>query len=107
MAQTPQIRTCPVCSKQFTAYVWNKRYCSDECYFKAHALGLKGNRCGHSPRFTDNLAVKTRKCHDCGRPTNDYRCEYCWCKRRGISHKTVNRRGNDMMDSTRPYFFSL
>ena len=24
----------------------------------------------------------TRKCHDCGRPTNNYRCDKCWAKLR-------------------------
>lgn len=25
----------------------------------------------------------TRRCHDCGKPTSDYRCTACWAKRRG------------------------
>lgn len=27
---------------------------------------------------------KTRRCHDCGRPTNQYRCDRCWKKLRGF-----------------------
>lgn len=26
-----------------------------------------------------------RKCHDCGRPTNNFRCEECWAKIRNSS----------------------
>lgn len=26
-----------------------------------------------------------RICHDCGKPTPDYRCAACWAKRRGLS----------------------
>ena len=96
MAHTPQVRTCPVCGKEFTAYVWNKRYCSDECYMKAHALGLKNKR---------NSRSMTRKCHDCGRPTNNWLCQACWHKRRGFGSKTVQLRGNDGMDTVKPYFF--
>lgn len=25
----------------------------------------------------------SRRCHDCGRPTNDYRCPKCWARLRG------------------------
>ena len=25
-------------------------------------------------------ALYSRKCHDCGKPTNDYRCPKCWQK---------------------------
>ena len=38
-------------------------------------------------------AVYTRKCHDCGKPTNDYRCPKCWQKirsRHGVSVETVD-----------------
>lgn len=24
-----------------------------------------------------------RKCHDCGKPTNNYRCNECWLKKQG------------------------
>lgn len=28
----------------------------------------------------------TRRCHDCGKPSNDYRCAECWEKIRGPDH---------------------
>ena len=27
-----------------------------------------------------NDTQKKRKCHDCGKPCNDYRCKKCWDK---------------------------
>ena len=29
-----------------------------------------------------NDTQKKRKCHDCGKPCNDYRCKKCWEKLR-------------------------
>lgn len=26
---------------------------------------------------------ETRRCHDCGKPTNNYRCDACWARLRG------------------------
>lgn len=28
------------------------------------------------------MKKNTRKCHDCGKPCNDYRCRKCWQKLR-------------------------
>ncbi len=105
MAYTPEIRKCPVCGKDFPAFSASRRYCSDECYLKAQALRLKGNRCGTSPHVAENASGKKRRCHDCGRPTNNYRCEYCWNKKRGFGKSGVQYRGNDGMDTVKPYFF--
>lgn len=39
-----------------------------------------------NPPFLRNLEKKQgRCCHDCGRPTRDYRCPACWRKLRGFS----------------------
>lgn len=39
-----------------------------------------------NPHFSRNLEKKQgRCCHDCGRPTRDYRCPACWRKLRGFS----------------------
>lgn len=35
---------------------------------------------------------KSRRCHDCGKPTADYRCAACWAKIRG---GTENRTDGD------------
>lgn len=31
------------------------------------------------PKHTKGTQL-LRKCHDCGRPTSDYRCQECWKK---------------------------
>lgn len=35
-----------------------------------------------SDRFKTANLPRQRKCHDCGRPTSDYRCPACWAKLR-------------------------
>ncbi len=47
---------------------------------KARALHLS-LRGGPKPRLPKKK-VNMRKCHDCGRPTSDYRCPKCWAKLR-------------------------
>ena len=47
---------------------------------KARALSLQ-LRGGPKPRLPKKKA-NMRKCHDCGRPTSDYRCSKCWAKLR-------------------------
>ena len=47
---------------------------------KARALHLS-LRGGPKPRLPKKKA-NMRKCHDCGRPTSDYRCAKCWAKLR-------------------------
>ena len=47
---------------------------------KARALSLQ-LRGGPKPRLPKQK-VFMRKCHDCGRPTPDYRCSKCWAKLR-------------------------
>jgi hypothetical protein len=32
----------------------------------------------------DAYVGPTRECHDCGKPTNNYRCDECWRKVRGF-----------------------
>ena len=34
-------------------------------------------------RKKKELSTYSRRCHDCGRPTNNYRCDECWKKIRG------------------------
>ncbi len=32
----------------------------------------------------------SRRCHDCGKKTNNYRCEACWAKLRGTSEYYIS-----------------
>lgn len=36
---------------------------------------------GENDNDTHSLVKATRRCHDCGRPTTNYRCPLCWEKR--------------------------
>jgi len=48
---------------------------------KARALALQ-LRGGPKPRLPKPRGKNMRKCHNCGRPTPDYRCSKCWAKLR-------------------------
>ena len=48
---------------------------------KARALSLQ-LRGGPKPRLPKPSGKNMRKCHDCGKPTTDYRCPKCWAKLR-------------------------
>lgn len=48
---------------------------------KARALSLQ-LRGGPKPRLPKPNGKNMRKCHDCGKPTTDYRCPKCWAKLR-------------------------
>ena len=79
---------CPMCGKIFTLPAPNAIRC-EECRDISN---------GHRSRRTQTLRSRgfklqdgslpsdlppSRKCHDCGRPTNNYRCAECWAKKVG------------------------
>jgi|GEM_PF-6374616 hypothetical protein len=39
-----------------------------------------------------------RRCHDCGKPCNNYRCEACWRRRRGFGTEYIERRTGGLDD---------
>ena len=42
---------------------------------------------------------KKRRCHDCGKKTDDYRCAACWAKLRGNSEYYMTPRSYHGMES--------
>ena len=68
-------KSCAVCGTPFEAKTVNALYCSKEC--KNKAFGLR--------TYETRQIRGTRKCHDCGKPTDNYRCPSCWRKLRGFS----------------------
>lgn len=61
---------CANCGKEFEGH-GNARFCGDACRRRhSEAEGRERRR-----RKPDAVAV--RACHDCGRPTTDYRCPVC------------------------------
>lgn len=52
-------------------------------YHRQAFQGLPERRGGSRSRGAHMRGgVYTRRCHDCGRPTTDYRCPRCWAKLR-------------------------
>ena len=71
-AATKEMKTCIVCGAVLKN--WQHKFCSDACK-KEDAKQEKRDI---------NLKI-LRPCHDCGKPTSDYRCRECWEKlRRGL-----------------------
>lgn len=66
---------CPICGKKFGGRV--RKYCSVECRKKA-INAYSAQRSIEISR--DLLPPPTRRCHDCGAPTDNYRCEACLAK---------------------------
>lgn len=78
-------RECSICGKLFTKLSPNAVHCEDcrpiamrETAKKGHAQRSRGMRLqdGSLP----NDLPPSRTCHDCGAPTNNYRCAECWAK---------------------------
>lgn len=87
-------KVCRVCGKVFSTTSKIRVTCSTECaklneqhvkaaYSKKNALEIRSDRLACDTRERESMnEPKMRKCHDCGRPTWNYRCEPCWAKRR-------------------------
>ena len=87
-------RRCAVCGRTYLVTRPGQLVCADELcqqvvLREAQAIrALTGGRKERSLPVRDErklaLAEKRgqalRKCHDCGRPTYDYRCSECWKK---------------------------
>lgn len=81
-------RVCANCGRHFAPKVHNQIYCSSFC--REEAAGKASRRAVQSvpdavpdedyddlEELGPVLALYNRKCHDCGKPTNDYRCPEC------------------------------
>lgn len=109
----PEIKKCSNCGNDFTAYYENSELCS-KCQFKIEnknnylrrkefgLLHKKKNKIKKEKLIEikeneildedvdvlDEIEIEpNRKCHDCGKPTNNYRCKDClinWKKKNGI-----------------------
>ena len=83
---------CAVCGKEFALEGRHSRkYCSEECAKKA-----QNAQCVQYQTQIRNelLPPPTRKCHDCGAPTDNYRCKKCLAKWR--SKYAVSYEGGDV-----------
>ena len=83
---------CPICGKLFTKTSPNSIYCEDCRHIargktsrKQQAQRASGMRLQDRSLPTSDLPP-SRTCHDCGCPTNNYRCAECWTKiQRGLN----------------------
>ena len=82
----PEGFVCAVCGKSFhpTRDRQSRKYCSRECAEK----GRREYQAQRTMGIRDALMPPpTRKCHDCGKPTDDYRCAECkarWRAKYGV-----------------------
>lgn len=75
-------RTCKFCGNPYLIGTGvGKAFCSDECRMKW--TDSKKTPAKRRKRMGE------RECHDCGRPTTDYRCPQCWEKYRGSAAENV------------------
>lgn len=59
---------CRYCGETFVCRYGTQKYCSASC---RESVELDGSAALDDPRR------HLRKCHDCGKPTPDYRCNAC------------------------------
>ena len=70
------VLSCPVCGKEFVQTKEHRIYCSFECAKIAKNNGVpKADK-----KSKTSYLPPSRFCHDCGCPTDDYRCPECWTK---------------------------
>ena len=65
-------KICPKCGESFTPKHFNQIYCSPQCK----------EIMPHCSRPQKKPSSGKRVCHDCGKPTTNYRCDECWAKLR-------------------------
>lgn len=72
---------CKGCGKEFMPITATVTFCDKPCRY-AHQAGITREEwiAAHPPLEANRLFK--RVCHDCGKPTNDYRCSDCWAKLR-------------------------
>lgn len=80
----PEMKICVECGAEFETVYSRQITCSAECRAARQRKIMavhNGLRKFHKdrPRIR-GMENKTRFCHDCGKPTNNYRCDECWEK---------------------------
>lgn len=78
-------KRCLCCGETFLAVTKERLFCDRYCFY-AYQLGMSRERY-LKERTTSQVKLSVRKCHDCGKPTTDYRCSSCrdkWRKRHGV-----------------------
>lgn len=71
---------CKCCGKEFPGR-GNAIFCDKACGHAFRAGLSREEWLEEHPQSNQSTLLK-RKCHDCGKPTNNYRCSACWEKLR-------------------------
>lgn len=82
-AQTRAPQKCKCCGKLFPAK-GHAVFCDKACSYAFRAGVSREEWIAEHPQ-SDQSTLFKRKCHDCGKPTNNYRCPACWEKLRSNS----------------------
>ena len=89
------IMFCIVCGKEFDARTTWQLCCCDDCRKKrkeeVNRSYYQKVRAGETPKRpvgqdSKPAPLTRRRCHDCGKPTTNYRCAACWRKRGRCGH---------------------
>ena len=75
---------CAVCGKIFSKRAYNSTHCEDCCDVAKEKVRRCDFQRARGMKLQDgslpNGLPPSRTCHDCGAPTNNYRCAECWMK---------------------------
>lgn len=93
----PSERVCPVCGDTFRPKNYRHTYCSMACQEKSKLKAYAGIRqpAPRRPKGTRDQGEFVRPCHDCGKPTTDYRCPKCLSQWRARYHVSPSALGQD------------
>lgn len=73
----PKETKCTVCGNPFMPRTKNHEFCSKDCHNKF----LREKKRIESLRKKQSMPAKKRRCHTCGKQTDNYWCSSCWRER--------------------------
>ena len=76
---------CQRCGAQVQAKISSRKFC-DDCLRKRNAERMRQSRV-HERRMPADDSLFSRECHDCKKPTTQYRCPQCheeWRRKHGV-----------------------
>lgn len=95
-------KVCVGCGNIFVATDNRKMYCTTECIARTRAATMRSARADKKTGWAYEKAqaalepkdrmLQMRTCHDCGKPTWNYRCDAClrkWRKKNGVAVEIV------------------
>ena len=74
------MQRCDYCDAEYQPFFRTQRYCSESCRRLDHREMMYHKH---------HREKKSRKCHDCGTPTDNYCCQGCWEAIRGAREEEI------------------